>query len=65
MNLYKTYATDKTTQAVTVSFQGSQTEASKARSAAKADGFKAESQTIEVPTAKGPLLEWLNENVKS
>lgn len=65
MNLYKTYATDKATAAVTVSWQASQTEASKARSAAKADGFKAESQTINVPTSKGALLEWLNENVKS
>lgn len=64
MTLYKTFITDKQTGAVTVSFQGSQTEASKARSAAKRDGFRAESQTIDVPTSKGGLLEWLNENVK-
>lgn len=67
MNLYKTYITDAgPAEPVTkVSFQGSQTEASKARSAAKKDGYKAESQTIDVPTSKGPLLAWLNENVKA
>lgn len=63
MILYKTYTTNEHGQQ-TVSFQGSQTDASKARSAAKKEGFKAESQTINVPTAKGPLLDWLNENVK-
>lgn len=63
MILYKTYATDGS-GTTNVSFQGSQTDASKARSAAKKDGWKAESQTINVPTAKGPLLDWLNENVK-
>ena len=68
MQLYKTYITDTqglTHHNVTVSFQGSQTEASKARSAAKRAGHNAESQTIDVPTAKGPLLAWLNENVKA
>lgn len=65
MQLYKTYATDKALGSVTVSWQGSQTEASKARNAAKAGNCKAESQTVNIPTAKGPLLEWLNENVKS
>lgn len=64
MQLYKTYATNENGQ-TDVSFQGSQTDASKARSAAKRDGHKAESQTIDVPTAKGPLLAWLNENVKA
>ena len=64
MQLYKTFATNENGQ-TDVSFQGSQTEASKARSAAKKDGFKAESQTINIPTAKGPLLDWLNENVKA
>ncbi len=65
MNLYKTYITNKATNDVTVSWQASQTDASKARGAAKANGCKAESQTVNVPTAKGPLLEWLNENVKA
>jgi hypothetical protein len=61
MNLYKTTATNESGQK-DVSFQGSQTEASKARSAAKKDGCKAESQTINVPTSKDGLLEWLNAN---
>lgn len=66
MQIYKTFVSDKKTgDVVAVSFQGSQTEASKARSMAKVDGLKAESQTINIPTAKGPLLDWLNENVKS
>ena len=62
MLLYKTSVTNKETGVIATSYQGSQTEASKARSAAKAAGFKAESQTINIPTAKGPLLEWLNEH---
>ena len=61
MVLYKTFITSKATGDTSVSWQGSQTEASKARSAAKKDGNKAESQTVNVPTAKGPLIEWLNE----
>lgn len=48
-----------------VSWQASQTEASKQRTAYKADNRKGESQTVNIPTAKGPLLEWLNENVKA
>ena len=44
---------------------GSQTEATKHRVAAKAMGFKPETQTIEVPTNKSGLLEWLNANVSS
>ncbi len=63
MILYKTFITGGLTAQDKVSFQGSQTEASKARAAAKKEGFKAESQTVNIPTAKGPLLEWLNENV--
>lgn len=62
MQLYKTTATDKTTGAVAISFQGSQTESAKARVGAKARNCKAESQTIEVPTNKAGLLEWLNAN---
>lgn len=65
MQIYKTFTTDKALGIVSVSWQGSQTEASKARSAAKAGNCKAESQTVNIPTSKGPLLDWLNENVKS
>lgn len=63
MLLYKTTAICKLTGVTTISFQGSQTESSKARAAAKANNCKAESQTIEVPTSKAGLLEWLNTNV--
>lgn len=65
MQIYKTFTTNKETGVVAISFQGSQTEASKARAQLKRDGFKAESQTIEVPTNKAGLLAWLNENVTS
>ena len=61
MQLYKTtYANED--GAVITSFQGSQTEASKARSALKKEGHKPETHTFNIPTAKGPLIEWLNEN---
>ena len=65
MQIYKTYATitrDDGALIQTISFQGSLTEASKARSSAKKLGAKAESQTINIPTAKGPLIAWLNAN---
>ena len=62
MQLYKTtYANED--GSVMTSYQGSQTEASKARTSIKKDGYgKPETQTINIPTAKGPLIEWLNEN---
>ena len=65
MLLYKTFTTNKNdaTDVSRPTFQGSQTEASKARTAAKTDGYKVETQTIEVPTNKAGLLEWLNANV--
>lgn len=68
MQIYKTVAVDTgipATRPDIVTWQASQTEASKARSAAKLDGRKAETRTVNIPTAKGPLLEWLNENVKA
>lgn len=68
MQIYKTTAIDlgvPSTRADVISWQASQTEASKARTAAKADGRKATSQTVDIPTAKGPLLDWLNANVKT
>ncbi len=68
MLLYKTTAVDNDVPATrpdVISWQASQTDASKARTAAKTDGRKATSQTVNVPTAKGPLLEWLNANVKT
>ncbi len=68
MVIYKTFIkgiTDDGRRLETVSWQGSQTEASKARSAAKKEGNKAESMTVNVPTSKGGLLDWLNEHVKA
>ncbi len=67
MQIYRTYTTPTNATAPTVSssWQASQTEASKKRAQLKRDGFKAETQTVNIPTAKGPLIEWLNENVKS
>lgn len=67
MQIYKTTAVDTSITSPRpdlVSWQASQTDASKARTAAKADGRKATSQTVNIPTAKGPLLDWLNEHVK-
>ena len=60
MQIYKTIRDPSTLTGV--SYQGSQTEASKARSALKKQGHKPETQTINIPTAKSPLIEWLNEN---
>lgn len=65
MKLYKTTGVHKDLdQPNEVSWQASQTDASKARTALKASGRKATSATVEVPTSKGGLLDWLNENVK-
>ena len=61
MVIYKTIQDPSTGNGVT--WQASQTEASKKRGELKRNGFKAETQTINVPTAKGPLIQWLNENV--
>lgn len=67
MLLYKTTYTDPKPEmddlATVVIWGGSLTEASKARSGAKSRGFKPETQTVEVPTNKAGLLEWLNANV--
>ena len=65
MKIYKTIATDTSVPATrpdVISWQASQTEASKARTAAKADKRKGETQTVDIPTAKGPLIDWLNAN---
>ena len=66
MQIYKTisFTTDNELSRG-FSWQASQTEASKARAAAKKAGLKAETQTVNVPTAKGPLIEWLNLNAVS
>lgn len=64
MVIYKTLGVPTASSTVTsVSWQASQTGASKKRAALKRDGFKATSETVNIPTAKGPLIEWLNEHV--
>lgn len=64
MLLYKTSTPGKKDN-VAFTWGGSQTEATKHRVAAKAMGFKPETQTVEVPTNKAGLLEWLNANMTS
>jgi hypothetical protein len=61
MVIYKTFTTSAE-GVQTINWQASQTEASKARGAAKKLGSKAESQTVNIPTAKSQLIGWLNEN---
>ena len=63
MVIYKTIQDPSTGNGVT--WQASQTEASKQRGALKKQGFKPETVTVNIPTAKGPLIDWLNENVTS
>lgn len=71
MKLYKTTgevdkSEDGTAPETRVSWQGSLTEASKARTALKKEGaHKPVSLETDVPTTKDALLEWLNKNVKS
>ena len=63
MQIYKTTYKNED-GAVVTSWQASQTEASKTRSQIKRDGYgKPETATVNIPTAKGPLIDWLNENV--
>lgn len=62
MQIYRTVQDPST--GVGVTWQASQTEASKQRGALKKLGYKPETATVNIPTAKGPLIEWLNENVK-
>lgn len=65
MLIYKTVVTTDDPEHRAVSWQASQTEASKARSALKKMGYKPTTATVDIPTAKGPLIEWLNKNVTS
>ena len=60
MEIFKTTAGD-----THLSWQTSQTEAAEMRKElAKTYAVKPETQTINIPTAKGPLVAWLNANVK-
>ena len=64
MQLYRTYFKAAASDIELSSWQGSQAEASKERSKRKADGFFViGTESIDIPTMKAPLLEWLNDNV--
>lgn len=65
MVIYKTIKDPATGEGV--SWQASQTEASKARGEIKklGQGFKPETMTVDFPTGKGAIIDWLNKNVKS
>lgn len=65
MKLYKTTGVTPSDQTL-VSWQSSQTEASKARTALKQQGcIKPTSQEMNVPVTRDALIEWLNANVKA
>lgn len=66
MVLYKTIFCVAASTVEQCTWQASQADASKERAQRKRDGFKVVgTQTVEVPTTKGPLLEWLNDHVKA
>lgn len=63
MNLYKTSADSSDTDKSPVRWSGSLSDASKQRGAMKKEGLKnVGTETIDVPTNKTSLLEWLNQN---
>ena len=62
MLIYKTIVTTDDPTRLAISWQASQTEASKARTLLKKMGYKPETMTVDIPTSKGKLLEWLNNN---
>lgn len=66
MQLYRiNYANKPSTEQMT-EWCGSQTDAAKTRARLRSGGFTVtDTKTVDVPTAKGPLLEWLNANVRS
>ncbi len=65
MQFYKTTTIlDDDEESESVSWQRTLADASKARSAAKAEGLKATTADTRVPTDATGLLAWLNENVK-
>lgn len=63
MQLYRTTANSKDAgKTPHVSWQGSMSDASKQRTTLKAEGVwgKPESVSVDVPTSKTALLDWLN-----
>ena len=65
MQIYKTFSTSTQTDTpAVVKWGGSLTEAAKHRKEIKESGFKAETATMDIPTAKSGLLAWLNKQRK-
>jgi len=65
MQLYRINYADMNTNAIACVWASSQTDAAKTRAKLRGDGHKVgETLTVDVPTSKGPLLEWLNANMK-
>jgi hypothetical protein len=66
MLFYKTIYTPAASTVEMCKWGSSQTDASKTRAQLKRDGFKVVgTQTVDIPTGKGGLLDWLNANVTS
>lgn len=64
MQLYKINYQSNTDQMAR--WCGSQTDAAKTRAELRSAGHKViDTKTVDVPTAKGPLLAWLNENARA
>ena len=60
MQAYKTVAV-KPGAPTKITWQGSLADAAKARKAAKAEEYKADSEPVNIPTSKAELLQFLNE----
>lgn len=66
MQLYKIIYIDKPSTDQIARWCGSQTAASKTRAGLRSAGYPVvETKTVDVPTAKGPLIEWLNGNART
>ena len=64
MEIFKTTAIDGASH-IGIKWGASQTEAAAHRKAISAMGYKPVTQTVSIPTSKGPLVDWLNENVRA
>ena len=63
MKFYKTTATSKLDERETfTTWQVSQGDAAASRAAGRKLGHRVETETLDIPTAKQGLLEWLNAN---
>lgn len=66
MQLYKIIYANKPSTEPTVKWCGSQDDASKTRAGLRGAGFTViDTKTVDVPTAKGALIAWLNENTRA